>query len=237
MRITFYGYNSFVVEGQERRVLIDPGRNLHWRRFNSLIPEQLWPRTDLVLVTHGDADHATYVSQVAQASGASIVCGTVLADKWRRKGLSVIPVSPGGTIEVEGMRVRGVPVLHGPAVTLFGRRVALKPDFVGPGAVGLLFGLDGQRLLNLGDTLLLEDAWRGLAPEVLMIPIGGVMTMDVDQALRAVAAIEPQIVIPTHYGWSILFYRHRADVGRFAAGVEGAGRRCFPLKPGQSAEL
>lgn len=237
MRVTFYGYNSFVLEGQEKTLIVDPGRNLHWRRLNSLIPRGLWSEAGVILVTHGDADHAEYVPRVAEASGAPIACGPALAQKFRRKGLAVVQIGPGEGSEVAGLEVQGVRVQHGPAVSVLGRRVALKPDFVGPGAVGLLFGLDGQRLLNLGDTLLLEDAWRALSPDVLMIPVGGVMTMDVDQALRAVAAIEPQIVIPTHYGWSILFYRHRADVGRFAAGVEGAGRRCFPLKPGQSAEL
>ena len=123
---------------------------------------------------------------------------------------------------------------HGPVLNLFGRSFALKR---GRDSVGLLFTLEGRRLLALGDTMLLEEAWRGLRPDVLMVPIGGVMTMDVDDALRAVAAIEPQVVIPVHYHWHILFYRHPADVERFAAEVRAVGRRCFPLRPGEGVEL
>ena len=237
MKLTYYGYNAFVIEGEGKTIILDPGQDLHWRRLNSLIPHQHWAQADLILVTHGDADHAEYVPRVAHASGAPVVCGPALAEKWRRKGLTVVPVAPGETVKAAGVQVQGVPAQHGPILTLFGHSFSLKPRFVGVGAVGLLFTLEGRMLLNLGDTVLLEDAWRGLRPDVLMVPIGGVMTMDVDDALRAVAAIEPQVVIPVHYHWHILFYRHPADVERFAAEVRAVGRRCFPLKPGEGVEL
>ena len=238
MKLTYYGYNAFVIEGEGKTIILDPGQNLHWRRLNSLIPRQLWVQADLILVTHGDADHAEYVPQVARASSAPIVCGPALAGKWRRKGLTVVPVAPGETVEVAGVQVQGVPAQHGgPTLTLFGHTFTFKPRFVGVGAVGLLFTLEGRWLLALGDTVLLEDAWRGLRPEVLMVPIGGVMTMDVDAALRAVAAIAPEAVIPVHYNWDVLFYHRPADVERFATEVRGRGCQCFPLKPGESAEV
>jgi len=234
MKLTYYGYNAFVIEGEGKTIVLDPGQDLYWRRLDSLIPRSLWLQADLILVTHGDADHAEYVPQVAKASGAPVVCGPALAEKWRRKGLTVVPVAPGETVEVAGVQVQGVPVRHGPLLSLFGRSFALKR---GRDSVGLLFTLEGRRLLALGDTMLLEEAWRGLRPDVLLVPIGGVMTMDVDDALRAVAAIEPQVVIPVHYHWHILFYRHPADVERFAAEVRAVGRRCFPLRPGEGVEL
>jgi len=238
MRFAYYGYNAFVIEGEGKTVILDPGQDLHWRRLNSLVPRQVWPRADLILVTHGDADHAEYAAQVARASGAPVVCGPALAEKWRRKGLTVVPLAQGEAIEAAGVQVQGVAARHGgPTLTLLGRSFAFKPGFVGVGAVGFLFALEGHRLLNLGDTVLLEDAWRGLRPDVLMVPVCGVMTMGVDEALRAVAAIEPEIVIPTHHNWHILFYRHPADVERFAAEVQAEGRRCYPLEPGENMEM
>jgi L-ascorbate metabolism protein UlaG (beta-lactamase superfamily) len=232
MRFTYYGYNAFVVEGGGKTILVDPGKDLHWRRLNSLIPRRIWPRADLILVTHGDADHAEYVPQVARASKASLVCGHALAEKWRRKGLTVVAVAPGKMVEVAGVSVRGVQVQHGPLLALFGGTFTIP--FIGVGAVGLEFTLENRRLLNLGDTLLLEDAWRGLRPDVLMVPIGGMMTMDVDAALRAVMAIKPGVVIPTHYDWDILLYHRSAEVARFDAGVRSLGCRCFPMEPGKS---
>ena len=67
MRFIYYGYNAFVMEGVGKTILIDPGQNLHWHRLDSLIPCQIWPQADLILVTHGDADHAEYAPQVAGA--------------------------------------------------------------------------------------------------------------------------------------------------------------------------
>ena len=237
MRLTYYGYNAFVIEGEGKTIILDPGQDLHWRRLDSLIPRPLWAQADLILVTHGDADHAEYVFQVARASGAPLVCGPGLAGKWQRKGLAVVPVAPGETVEAAGVQVQGVPVQHGPVLNFFGRSFSLKPGFVGMGAVGLLFTLEGRALLNLGDTVLLKEAWHGLNPDVLMVPIGGVMTMDVDDALRAVTAVNPDVVIPMHYNWHILFYHRPADVKRFAAEVEDGGYRCLPLKPGESAQV
>lgn len=238
MRLSYYGYNAFVIEAEGTTVLLDPGQDLHWRRLDSLIPRRVWSQADLILVTHGDADHAEYVPQVAEASGAPILCGPALAERWRRKGLHVVPLAPGQTAEAAGIAVEGVPTRHGGlTVTLLGRSFTVKPAFVGAGAVGMLLTLEGRRLLNLGDKLLLEDVWRGLRPDVLMVPIGGMMTMDVDDALAAVATIDPGLVVPMHYDWDILFYHRPADVTRFATAVRAEGRRCLPLKPGESVDV
>jgi L-ascorbate metabolism protein UlaG (beta-lactamase superfamily) len=107
------------------------------------------------------------------------------------------------------------------------------------GAIGLSFTLEGRRFLNLGDTLLLDDkrAWQELRPDVLMVPIGGMMTMDVDDALQAVEIVAPKSVIPMHHNWDILFYHRPADVARFAKGAEVLGCQCFPLEPGEGVEL
>jgi len=234
MKLTYYGYNAFVIEGEDKTIVLDPGQDLHWRRLDSLVPPSLWPQADLILVTHGDPDHAEYVVQVAEASGAPVVCSSPLAERCRRKGVTAVPIAPGQTVEAAGVRVQGVAVQHGPLLNLFGRSFALK---LGKDSIALLFTLEGRRLLALGDTMLLEDEWRELRPDVLMVPIGGVMTMNVDQALRAVAAIAPQVVIPVHYGWHALFYRHPADVERFAAEVARLGHTCLPLGRGEAVEL
>ena len=238
MKITYYGYNALLIEGDGKTVVVDPGRDLHWRRLGPLVPRVVWSLTDLILVTHGDADHAEYVVPLARASSAPVVCGPSLAHKWQRRGLIVVPVSAGEMAEAGGVRIRGVPVRHGGlALRMFGRSLTFKPRVVGEGAVGLLLTLEGRSLLNLGDTLLLEGEWHGLHVDVLMVPIGGMMTMDVDEALRAVASICPAVVIPVHHNWDILFYHRPADVALFASGVRKMGRRCLPLRPGQSAEV
>jgi L-ascorbate metabolism protein UlaG (beta-lactamase superfamily) len=235
VRLTYYGYNAFVVEGEGKSVVLDPGQNLYWRRMDSLVPKARWHETDLILVTHGDADHAEYVVPLARASGAPVVCGRALARRWQRRGLTVVSIAPGEAVEVAGVRVRAILAEHGPRLRFLGRRLGLP--FVGAGSLGLLITLEGHRLLNLGDTLLLDCEWQGLQADVLMVPIGGLMTMDVVAALRAIEIVSAPVVVPVHHNWHILFYRHPADVQRFADGVEKLGLRCVQVPVGGSFEL
>jgi L-ascorbate metabolism protein UlaG (beta-lactamase superfamily) len=77
-----------------------------------------------------------------------------------------------------------------------------------------------ERWLNLGDTMFLEEAWQGLHLDVLMIPIGGMMTMDVDSASQATKVIEPGMVIQMHYNWDILLLHRPVNIERSAKGGE-----------------
>jgi L-ascorbate metabolism protein UlaG (beta-lactamase superfamily) len=142
MRLTYYGYNAFFIEAT-KIVILDPGQDLHRRRIGPLLPRVAWPQADLILVTHGDADHAEYVPHVARASGAPVVCGLPLAERWRREGIMVVPLAVGERVQVTGVPVEGVPVRHGGlALTLFGHTLAFKPPSVGVGAIGLSFALE-----------------------------------------------------------------------------------------------
>jgi L-ascorbate metabolism protein UlaG (beta-lactamase superfamily) len=237
MRVTYYGYNAFAIEADSLFVIIDPGMNLHWRHLHSLVPTELWTSASHVMVTHGDADHALYAGQVARAAKAPIICGHALARRWCRMGLEVHCVSPGEFRDVGGLRVEGVRVQHGPVLKIGARHVSVKPPRVGLGAVGFLMTVGNRSILNLGDTVLLEEAWSGLEPELLMVPTGGMMTMDEDQALAAVEAIHPKVVIPMHYNWHLLFYRHCADMSTFSNELQARGIPCLVLERGESVTL
>jgi L-ascorbate metabolism protein UlaG (beta-lactamase superfamily) len=68
-----------------------------------------------------------------------------------------------------------------------------------PGAgVGYLFTLGGSKIYHAGHTCAIPDV--GLhSPDIVLIPIGGHMTMDEAQAADAVSSISPGAVIPMGY--------------------------------------
>ena len=109
---------------------------------------------------------------------------------------------------------------------------------VGIGATGFEITLDGQRLVNLGDSLL-QPEWEGLEPDVLMIPIGGIVSMDVPAAVEAVRLIAPKRVIPCHYNVPFLLKRRyaAADDKAFRRDVEQLGVDCTILQPGEAIEI
>jgi L-ascorbate metabolism protein UlaG (beta-lactamase superfamily) len=237
MRVTYYGYNAFTIEADNLLVIIDPGMNLDWKHLRSLVPPELWKSASHVMVTHGDADHAQYAGQVARVAKAPIICGQALAGRWLRTGVEVHCVSSGERCEIGGLKVVGVPVQHGPVLRIRDHHVSVKPPRIGVGAVGFLIMIGNRSILNLGDTVLLEEVWAGMEPELLMVPTGGIMTMNVDQALTAVDVIQPKVVIPMHHNWHLLFYHHRADMSKFNNEVQARGLSCFVLDPGESMNL
>lgn len=88
------------------------------------------------------------------------------------------------------------------------------------------FDMDGMRLCHLGDLgHLLTPAQVEMIGkvDVLLIPVGGVFTINSEQAFDVVKQINPSIVIPMHYKTAVLkFNLDTAD--NFAANFESVVR-------------
>lgn len=91
--------------------------------------------------------------------------------------------------------------------------------------------------------MLREQEWkRFIEPDVLMIPIGGKIarnTMDEEEAIQAVKAINPKVVIPCHYNCPGLFSKtlNPADEEKFKKGVEALGVQCSIMHTGDTIDL
>ncbi len=108
------------------------------------------------------------------------------------------------------------------------------------GVIGFQINIGDKSIVNLGDSLL-QDGWKDLRPDVLMLPIGGSIgnTMDMEQALEAVQMIRPKHVIPCHYKGSFLWKRNinPADDKWFKAGVENMDIPCHIMNYGDEITL
>ena len=264
MKIKFYGYNSFLIESGDKKIAIDPGALcFYWFRFTTVFPESEWPGITHILVTHGDPDHYWHADRVAKASNAPVICNKIMVREVKGKSLMLGPRAKGlafttefnklhtlsvdETIEIDGMSISGIKTTHGELVLKvgpFSKTVKPGPDErIGWGAIGFDIKLDGKRIINLGDSLLLEKEWQMIKePDVLMIPIGGKTahnTMDVEEALQAVQMMRPKLVIPCHYNCSAFFTKtyNPADDQLFKRKVEESGSKCLILAVGDSVNL
>lgn len=118
---------------------------------------------------------------------------------------------------------------------LFGLITLVKEniDFA-RGSIGFKVTIGDKTIVNLGDTILKQE-WKGLNPDVLMIPIGGTTahnTMNEKEALEAVKLIQPKTVIPCHYDCAFLWRKNAnpADSKMFKAEVEKLGIACHIMK-------
>ncbi|MFC1568106.1 MBL fold metallo-hydrolase [Candidatus Margulisiibacteriota bacterium] len=263
MKIRHYLYNAFIIEDGKTKIAIDPGLNLWIFKIGSLIPKSEWPTITHVLATHGDPDHYWNVDRVVKAAKAPLVCGKELVKKEDNKTFIADPrgkdiqfktelenvqaISIGQTLNINGVKIEGLKAVHGPLVVrLFWGllKFVLKPgpgERVGLGNIGFKITLGNKTLANLSDTVLMDD-WKGLRPDVLMIPIGGKVpenTMDEKEALEAVKMIQPKLVIPCHYNCAFFWKKNYnpTDDQIFKREVEKLGIKCAIMKSGDEIEV
>jgi L-ascorbate metabolism protein UlaG (beta-lactamase superfamily) len=175
MRVRWFGQSAFRLEGADGTVMIDPfGRlpeSVAARGIHFGYPPVEGVSADVVLVTHEHFDH----------NGVEGVEGDPAIVRWA------------GTHETPLGAVVGVASEHDPEAGT--RR--------GPNAI-YRFMLDGLAIAHFGDfgqpALRPEQAAALQGIDVLFVPVGGGPTMDGPQAAAVVAALDPAVVLPMHYG-------------------------------------
>ena len=197
--LAFHGHSTFTLETADGvRFVVDP--------FFEDSPVSEIERADagpldFVFCTHGHADHFADALPLAQETGATLVSTFEIVGFAQEQGLeNVHPMHIGGGWEFPFGRVKMTPALHGGQVhgDETGRFTTV------PG--GFLFHVDGKRIYHAGDTALTTDMrlLRGQV-DVALLPIGDNFTMGPEDAARAVEFVEPEVVVPIHYGtWPMI---------------------------------
>jgi L-ascorbate metabolism protein UlaG (beta-lactamase superfamily) len=229
IQITFLGHAAFKLSGAGVNVLIDPW--LSNPTLNTPV-DQVGP-VDLILVTHGHADHVGETVAVAQASGAPVVAIHELSCILARQGApQVMGMNKGGTTSVAGCQVTMTHALHSSTVEEGGKFM----DAGDPGGFVVQFP-NGFVAYHAGDTAVFKDMEliRELYhPELAMLPIGSHYVMSPAEAALACRMLKPRWVIPMHYG---TFPVLTGTPGELIDLLKGEPEiTVIPLKPGESVE-
>jgi L-ascorbate metabolism protein UlaG (beta-lactamase superfamily) len=182
---------------------------------------------DVIVLTHGHADHLGDTVDIAKRTGATVVAIVELANEISEAGVeNVLDPNYGGTVQFDWGWVKLVPAWH----------TAVSPSGTAHAPAGLLIHIGDHLIYHLGDTALFSDlkliAQRGDKVDLALVPIGGHYTMDRFDAVTAVELINPQQVIPCHYN---TFPAIEADAQAFKSDVQNAGfSEVVVLDPGDS---
>ncbi len=122
MKIRFHGYNTFVLEGSERKIAIDPGISFYIPdKGKALIPEEDRQGLTHLFITHGDPDHADDAAKLAVETGARIIGGTGLLEGFKELGeevqkhdINYTEWGVGQVSDIDGIAVEGLEAKHGP---------------------------------------------------------------------------------------------------------------------------
>ena len=223
--IRWLGHACFQLEAGGTTVLVDPF--LTGNPSAAATADEVEP--DVILLTHGHADHFGDVVDIAKRTGATVVAITELAGELSNSLENVFDPNLGGTVGFDWGWVKLVPAWH----------TAVSPSGTPHTPAGLLIKIGDRLVYHLGDTCLFSDmqliARRGDKVDLALVPIGGHYTMDRFDAVTAVEFIQPQQVIPCHYN---TFPPIEADAEAFKSDVQNAGfSEVVVLEPGGSHTL
>jgi L-ascorbate metabolism protein UlaG (beta-lactamase superfamily) len=196
-RITWLGHATVLVRtARGTTILIDPfiAQNPKYPQ-EFVLPEKI----HYILLTHGHGDHISDAVPVAAKHGSTVVAVYELAAYVTDKGVaSAIGMNLGGTAQLDDVAVTMVEARHSA-----GAQDEVGTHYVGVAAGYVLTIQDGPVLYHAGDTAVFGDMKliRELYhPEIAMLPIGGHFTMGPKEAALAVRFLEPEKVLPLHFG-------------------------------------
>jgi L-ascorbate metabolism protein UlaG (beta-lactamase superfamily) len=197
---TWYGHACWqVTTPGGKTILFDPwfGNPLSPRPATDV------DRCDLLLVSHGHADHFGDALLVGSRTRPAWPCIHELS-LWLGRNYAhkdgLIGMNKGGTVEAAGLKVSMVRAEHSSGDLYAG---AESPIYLGE-PVGFVVELeDGFRFYFAGDTDLFGDMrliGERYRPSLALLPIGGHFTMDPVAAAHAVELLGVDAVAPMHYG-------------------------------------
>src|SRR5262245_6497783 len=177
--IEFYGNSFFIlISSKGTRVAIDPHTIPEYDRRVVL------PKVDVICISHNHNDHTRTVSFEDYQKTKTL---RGLKSETKRPDWSVINET------VKDVKIRTVGTFHDDNGGIERGKNAC-----------FIFEIDGWKVCHLGDLghLLTPAQAKSIGPvDVLMIPVGGIYTLNGSEAKKVVEQLKPkEYIFPMHYG-------------------------------------
>ena len=198
--IKWFPPSWFQIKTEQKVIYIDPAYlRTYFKKYPPKIEFTRWPKeidgmpeelekADLILVTHNHKDHCKRVTVDRLARPGTLIVAPKRCMKALGKEIKAI--SPGEEIIFEDIKIRAVEAYN----SKFSKKIWHRQ---GDG-VGYVITLEERTIYHAGDTDFLPEMKKLGVIDVALIPIGGIFTMNIQEAVEATLAIKPRVVIPMH---------------------------------------
>jgi L-ascorbate metabolism protein UlaG (beta-lactamase superfamily) len=225
MKLKYFSHSAFQITTDSGKViLIDPF--LDSNPTSPVMSDEV--RADYIILTHAHGDHLGDTFKIAKKDNSLVIAVNELANYCAAKGVNAHNMHIGGSHQFDFGKVKFTIAHHG----------SITPDnFYAGEPAGVILSIDGKIIYHAGDTGLFSD--MKLIGEMnnidyALLPIGDNFTMGIDDAVKAVEFLNPEIAIPMHYN---TFPVIMAEPENFKTKVEALGKKSIVLEYGQEIEL
>ena len=226
MKLTYYGHSCFSVQIGKEFLLFDPFITPNPLASHIKLKDI---KADFILVSHGHSDHVADLIELANSTGAKVICSWEIYEWLNKQGVSnTHPMNTGGKWNFGGFKVKCVAAQHSSG---------LPDGSYGGNPLGFIVMCDECNFYYSGDTALTLDMqlipnWAKLKFAVL--PIGDNFTMDIADAAECARMIQCSTIVGVHYD---TFGFIKIDHDEAKSVFSKARRQLHLIKIGESIDL
>ncbi|AWU43162.1 metal-dependent hydrolase [Blattabacterium punctulatus] len=197
MKITFFTHSTYMLEIYENFLLVDPFFSENPIFNNSTLLSnkyiQFFQKIDYILLTHAHYDHVCDVEIFAKKFNSLIISNYEISNFFNKKGLKTYGINYGSFITFPFGKLKYVWATHSSV---------FKDGTYGGNPGGFLLHTDKGNIYLSGDTSLTYE--MKLIPDfgklkISILPIGGIYTMDVEEAIFASNFLQCDKILGVHY--------------------------------------
>jgi len=191
MKIIYYGHSCFAAGINGKHLLFDP-----FITQNPLakVVDIKEIKADYIFVSHAHFDHMADAVAIANQTNATVISNYEMASWFGKNGVkNAQPLNPGGTYSSDFGRAKCVNAIHSSSLS-DGTYGGSAGGFVVESADGSFY-YSGDTALMLDMKLISETTKLKFA----ILCIGGTLTMDIDDAIRAAGFLQCKDVMGVHY--------------------------------------